>query len=249
MPAAEDTETVKPTYSAFFVPTENLANEEAGRLAVGWLVDRSRVDGGEPLIVVPSWKNATSNRIVAAATARFRTETWRTVGNHWWDGGPVLLMWADDKIVRRFAADHRVVALCVVPGLFHPIDAWIRATGAIDLADREAVPVAPTIADPITAEAMRELASFVNTDYLVNVEDVAYAVRTLQVLHDAGHRLDAVELEAWALASGWDPDAARLLVEYIKGVLSGHRYRLRETVGPTRDALRHWREAVEAPKQ
>jgi len=85
--------------------------------------------------------------------------------------------------------------------------------------------------------------------YCLSGPVVAYAVRTLQVLHDAGHRLDAVELEAWALASGWDPDAARLLVEYIKGVLSGHRYRLRETVGPTRDALRHWREAVEAPKQ
>jgi len=47
MPAAEETEAMKPTCPAFFVPRENLDNEEAARLAVGWLVDRSRVDEGE----------------------------------------------------------------------------------------------------------------------------------------------------------------------------------------------------------
>jgi hypothetical protein len=95
--------------------------------------------------------------------------------------------------------------------------------------------------DPVVRVALRELTARVNTNDLVNQEDVAAAVRTLEVLRDGGNPVDPAVAEAWALTAGWSAFAAARLREFAEKVRVGRRFRLKDSSGPRREDLERWR--------
>lgn len=91
---------------------------------------------------------------------------------------------------------------------------------------------------------MLELSAAVNhNNALIQAYEKAYAVRTLQELHRAGHRYNVDDLCAWALANGFTDREVVNLRDYATRVLAGRGFRLSETVGPRTGDVRRWEAA------
>jgi hypothetical protein len=121
--------------------------------------------------------------------------------------------------------------------------AWVGARNAVDLESGTRLGRDPkeTISDPVVRIAIDQAASFVNhNNALVQSEDKAYFVRTLEELVAGGHPFDLEELVAYAMATGWTGEEIKRMREYGARVLSGKRFRHSSAVGPKRGAIRHW---------
>lgn len=217
------------SYRAAFVPGDSNP-EERYRLAVGWLADQEVTEPDERLIVAGSNAVLHRARVAAEGAEAIRFETQRTVhSGAWWPGGPLLLLTPSDRVFREWIDDSRLTAVCVLQGTGLEIEAWTRASRAVNLAD-PSVPVPEPVLDPVAAEAMLMLTrpSLVNTTSLGLDEDKAWIVQVLEELLKAKIAFHPTGLEAWALANEWSPQAARKLAEFASGVLAGHRFVLRE---------------------
>src|SRR5207248_1820561 len=117
---------------------------------------------------------------------------------------------ASPDVVRCIDDDlsHLAEAVCVIG--WRPDDpnhaSWITARNAIDLTTGLGLGrvAAAMIDDPVVRIALDHAERFVNrNNALVQAEDKAYLVRTLQELLRSGHRFDLDELAAYAMATGW----------------------------------------------
>ena len=223
-------------YHAAFVPVGADADRRL-RLALDWLSSEDIAESQERLVATRSQALLRRVRSLMRYADDARLVTEQTAHDRWWSGGPLLLVEPTDRFFREWIDDHRPTAMCVVPGTGVEIEAWARASRAINLADPQAEVAEPEL-DPVAAEAMVMLTkpALVNITSLGLDEDKAWIVVVLEELRKAAVPFDPTSLEAWALANEWSPQAARVLAKLAEQVFSGHRFVLREKP----PALSHW---------
>lgn len=240
-----------PKYEAFFVPDE-VDPDEAISLGVRWLLQRS----GEPLILLHRKLMIGNSSLLEAAASNYgiRYGAPGTVRGGAWAGGSILAPWASDDVIR--CIDDRLAsktdAVCIIAWIPGEHDSWIAARGAVDLRDGRPLgkPAQEIISDPVVRIALDHAERFVNhNNSLVQAEDKAYLVLTLQELVRGGHRFDLEEVAAYAMATGWTGAEVTRIREYGQRVLDGRSFRLRAPVGPKRGACKHWEDEAMQEKQ
>lgn len=233
-----------PQYEAFFVPPE-ADPDEAIVLGLKWLLQQP----GEPLILLHAKNMIDNNRMLGAAALEYslRFEAPRTIGRVHWNGGGILAPWASDDVLR--CIDDRLAfkasAVCVIGWREDDPNhaAWTSARGALDLRDGDPIgkPVHQIISDPVVRIALDQAERFVNhNNALVQAEDQAYLVRTLQELVRGGHGLDLEEIAAYAMATGWTGKEVKRIREYGDRILRGQGFRLQSSIGPKPGACTRW---------
>lgn len=238
-----------PKYQAFFVP-DDVDPDEAVTLGLRWLLEQS----GEPLILFHRKLMVSNNRLLDGAAKRYRItyEAPGTVRAGAWGGGSILAPWASDEVIRSI--DDRLAfktdAVCIIGWSPGTHDSWIAARGAVDL--RSGTPLGKSaneiINDPVVRIALDHAERFVNhNNSLVQAEDKAYLILTLQELVRGGHPFDLEEVAAYAMATGWTGAEVARIREYGRRVLDGRGFRLRAPVGPKRGACKYWED--EAKKE
>lgn len=232
-------------YEAFFLPGPGeMDPDEAIRLALHWLVSQP----GEPLILFHAKKMITNNRLVAEGARRYGilVEAPRTLRWSDWHGGAILAPWASDDVLRFIDDDlsGKAKAVCVAGWIPGAHDRWIAARGAADLRGGGAVrSKEDLISDPVVRIAMDHASRAINhNNALVQAEDKAYVVLTLQELVRGGHPFDIDELVTYAMATGWTGAEVKRLEDYGKRVLSGRRFQLRSQYGPGPGSCARWEE-------
>lgn len=231
----------EPGYEAFFVPF-SVGTDDAVDLGVTWL----RQQSGTGLIALHAKKMLTNNRRLAAAVSRYRWDVvspprlWQSS----WSGGAVLAPWASERVLTGIDEDLAIkaTAVCVLSGSADADRIWRSARQAIDLTGQSLVAIAGGGLDPVVVAAMTDVCTTVNhNNALVQTEDKAYAVLTLQLLVRSGIRFDVDELCAWALGNGFTAAEVKHLRQYAQQVLQGRSFRLGSAYGPTSRSLERWR--------
>jgi hypothetical protein len=239
-------------YDAFFIPPE-IDPDEAIRLGLQWLLAQP----GDPLILLHAKKMIDNNRLLGGAAHRHRIQVeapssaWRSR----WGGGSILAPWASDRVLRSIDDDlaSQAEAVCVIGWMSNDTNhlAWVAARETTDL--HSGLPLGKgrdeIISDPVVRIAIDEAERFVNhNNALVQAEDKAYLVRTLQELVRGGHRFGLDELSAYAMATGWTGDEIVRIREYGERILAGRGFRLQTSVGPKPGSCRRWEtEAAQQP--
>jgi hypothetical protein len=140
---------------------------------------------------------------------------------------------------------YRVTAVCI-SGWRHDDQnhaAWVAACNALDLATGKALGTPPEdiIGDPVVQVALDHAKHFVNhNNALIQAEDKAYLVRTLQELVRGGHRFDLDEVAAYAMATGWTGQEVKRIQEYGRRVLDQGSFRLASANGPKPGDCKRW---------
>jgi hypothetical protein len=230
----------------YIVPGGSMHPADACQVALTavrrWL--DTRQGSPTPLAVFNAMGSAHNNPWMAEAAREYRVVSWRTRYQVMPDRAAVLLFFPDAEVLGWYEEAPSVPALFVVESPTRTLDAWRMAYGPTDLTTGGRLDDAPAIV-PLVAVALGELNSWVNTNHLVNQEDVAAAVRTLEVLRDGGYPVNPASAEAWALTEDWSPFAAARLRELAEKVRTGHRFRLKDSSGPRRSDLERWRETAD----
>lgn len=232
-------------YNAFYISPE-VDPDDAIALGIEWLLEQS----GEPLILLHAKKMIENNGLLERAVhgRGIRYEAPQTMGRSGsWTGGSVLAPWASADVIRCIDDDisHRTAAVCIVGWNADDPDhaAWIAARNAIDLTTGEALGASPgeIISDPVVRIALDRAERFVNhNNALVQAEDKAYLVRTLQELVRGGHAFDLDDVAAYAMATGWSGKEVKRIREFGQRVLDGRSFRLTSSVGPKRGSCKSW---------
>ncbi len=232
-------------YDAVYVPFE-VDDDAAFALAFDWLLSRP----GGPLVVFHAKKMVTNNRQLESLIQRHRLPVVAPprVLEGGWTGGAVLAPWASGKVLAAIddQLGSRANGVCVIGGALGEHEAWVRGHRARDLSQRGAEP-ARAVLDPVVEVAMLHATTAVNhNNALLQDDDKAYVIRTLQLLDEAGLDCETDTLCAWATEHGWTATEVERLREYAAGVRARRRFVLRSSWGPSNDALSHWRrEAAE----
>jgi len=232
-------------YSAFFVSPE-IDADEAIALGVKWLLEQP----GEPLILLHAKKMIDNNRRLRrlADQHRIRYEAPQTIwrSGHW-SGGGVLAPWASADVIRCIDDDlgYQAISVCIIGWRNDDPNhaAWSAARNAVDLSSgrRLGKTAEALIDDPVVRVALDHAERFVNhNNALVQAEDKAYLVRTLQELVRSGHRFDLDQLASYAMATGWSGEEIKRIREYGHRVLHGGTFRLASTIGPKPGDYKHW---------
>jgi hypothetical protein len=239
-------------YDAFFVDPD-IEPDKAVAIGLQWLVQQP----GDPLVLFHAKNMVDNNRLLGRAIRDYhiRYEAPLTIHRSRWSGGAVLAPWASRKVLRCIDDDlaNRATGVCVIGWM--PDDpahaAWIAARGAVDLADGSHLGRRPEeiIADPVVRIALDEAERFVNhNNALVQAEDKAYFVRTLQELVRGGHFFEVEQLAAYAMSTGWTAPEVDRIRDYGERVLAGRTFRLRSTIGPQRGACGRWEAEARAAR-
>jgi hypothetical protein len=230
-----------PTYDAAYLG-EFPTHEEKSGPALEWASDAARRYACGITAVAPTRSHFQNGPVLSRLPSRIVQETSKTLGRFPRLAPVTIAFWPVSQDLERLDAVRGLKALVVVPWLEDDVATWIQARCALDLLGQRSTPPTPGIADPVVGAAMRSLTSRVNlSSGLVHPRDKAAAVQALQILKRNGHRYAPQELQAWAMANGWDGRGARQLSEYAAGVLAGKAYRTGAAAwGP--EVVNYWSE-------
>lgn len=228
-------------YDAFYLPGPHaLPTDQALALGLKWLL----AEPESPLIVLSAKKVARNNRLLETAIAQYHLPV--IAPPHMWDatwsGGSILAPWANERALTGIDDQlaKKVNAVCVIGWVEGKHDTWITGHGARDLRHPDQPKPQPTL-DPVVEVAMEHASAAINhNNALVQAEDKACVILTLQELVRAGFRYDVESLCAWAMANGWTGTEVSNLRDYATRVLDGRSFRLRSTYGPQVGASAGW---------
>jgi hypothetical protein len=210
---------------------------------------------GDRLILLHAKKMIDNNRLLgrAARECGLQYEAPNTVWRSGWRGGPILAPWASEAVIRSIEDDlaHQAAAVCIVGWRKDDRNhqGWAAARDATNLETGDRLGKSPEQIgiDPVVRIALDAAERFVNhNNQLVQYDDKAYLVRTLQELVHGRHRLDLDAIGAYALATGWSAEEVKRIREYGQRILDGRSFRLQSPVGPKAGACRSWEEEAEA---
>lgn len=220
----------------------NAADQQAVARAVQWFLQTFAELGGEALLYMPGRSNIEAEPRLRALSQRVKTETWRTLTNSRWSGGPVLAAWPNEEHLARIDDDRRTTALCLLVWNEEQAAAWAAAHHPKRLSPGAGAPATATVADPVVGKGLETLTRLVNhANQLAGSMDRRDAVNVLQTLHDGGHHLDPANIYAWALANGWPAAGAQRLKELASDIAGGKRPRPGIPGGLRPDILQLWR--------
>jgi hypothetical protein len=229
----------RPNFPVTYVPWEGVDPDDAVRLGATWLAAQP----GQRLVLMAAKKAYDNNGLLPALTSGARVEAPQTAWKAGWDGGPVLAPWPSERVLACLSDElaAKISAVCVIEwGNKEFVSAWLTAHNATNLVGGPESQ-ARTLLSPVVEAAMRDLSEVVNhNNGLVQDYEKAYAVRTLQELVRAGYGYDVNNLCAWALANGFTEWEVKQLRDYGTRALEGRSFRLRERVGPDKDAVKRW---------
>lgn len=235
-------------YAAYFVPPE-VDPDRAIALGLKWLVEQP----GDRLILLHAKRMIDNNRPLGRAAREYglQYEAPNTVWKSGWRGGPILAPWASESVIRSIEDDlaHQATSVCIIGWREDDPNhlGWVAARDAINLETGDRLGKAPDqiVIDPVVRIALDAAERFVNhNNQLVQYDDKAYLVRTLQELVRGGHRLDLDAIGSYALATGWSAEEVKRIREYGQRILDGRSFRLQSPVGPKAGACRSWEEEV-----
>jgi len=238
----------RPLPPAFFVKGRPDV-PRAVQTGVHWLKAWTIEQGGVPLIISPARES--EGRIVQMApdAGRVIRQTFLTMFRSPWKGGPVLAVWADDKVLGQIDDDYRVTAVCTVLDSLTHAPLWLKARQPTEIGGSDSVLPPAVDLDPIARVALEQLTRHVNLGTgLTHPSDRGYAIETVQALHAGRRKLSPDDVHAWAAQHGWRPDGANDLRDLVIGVAAGKHYRHRGgTLRPASELLAIWkREAAKA---
>jgi hypothetical protein len=208
--------------------------------------------GGQPLLYLPGRRQEDAEPVtqLAGTESQDQTETWKTLGNSGWAGGPVLAAWPDENRLAQIDGDRRTGALCLLTRADQDAAAWASAHQPEQLSPGASLPPPAAIADPVVEQGMATLTTLVNqSNNLAGVMDHRDAVTVLQLLHDGDHRLDPPSIYAWALAHGWPARGAQRLQKLAAAIAGGKRPRPGVEPALRSDILQVWRDDAESVLQ
>lgn len=213
--------------------------DDAHNIAVRWVMSH-RTGGDMPLLYAPGRRNYQQYDLLNAFARQFQGETWKTLLNAGWRGGPVLAVWPDQKHLGQISGDRRTSALCVVAWVDAEVSAWAAAVGAVNLdPGSTTLPPAPQL-DPVVRVAVRTLGQLVNhSNALAGSFDKDLAVSTVMTLVEAGYRLDPEAMYAAAMQDGWPSSGADRLKEMSTKAMAGVRLQGRRVL--VAGILEQWR--------
>jgi hypothetical protein len=231
-----------PDYEGFYTPAGANA-DEADHACLDWLLKQP----GQPLVLFHAKKMIRHDGLIEKTVRRHQipVEAPRTVLGSGWRGGAILAPWASEAVLRCIDDDvaDRTTAVCVIGWVAGEHDSWIAARRATNLLTGDAVTSAPAdlIGDPVVRLALDEASSVVNhNNGLVQSEDKAWVIHTLQELRKGGHAFRPEEIGTYAMATGWTAGEADLLREFSTGVLEGKRYQVKVGYGPAAGSCKRW---------
>ena len=199
-------------------------NDESLIRAIQWVLQQAKSSGGTPLLYAPGKQNIGYREPISTFAKRYPVITPRTRWSTDWRGGPVLAVWADDKMLGEIADDIRTTALCAIQWGDQPL-AWVAATGAISLnpgAAGTTVSLPPI--DPVVRQGLTRLGHAVNhANALTGSMDKADAVSFFRLLVDSRLPVQPEALYAHALADGWPERGAARLLQMATQVAKGGR--------------------------
>ncbi len=215
---------------------------DAAKRAVQWLTQKVRDLGGQPLLYAPGRSNYRHDPVLLPLSQRILTETWKTLNNARWSGGPVLAAWPSEERLALIDGDRRTTALCVLA--WNPKDsaAWASAHDPQILSP--GIGPSPAVQlDPVVEQGLMTLTRLVNhSNNLAGSMDRRDAVVVLRTLHEGGHRLDPDAIYAWALSNDWPGRGALRLKEMASEVGAGKRLRAGGDSPLRADSLQRWRQ-------
>lgn len=220
-------------------------NDDSLIIAIRWVLRDAQANGGTPLLYAPGKQNISYREPIRAFAERFPVMTPRSRFNTDWRGGPVLAVWADDKVLGEIGDSPRATALCVVQWGHTPL-AWVAATGAVNLdpSAGETTPPMPSI-DPVVRQGLIQLGHAVNhSNALTGSMDKADAVGFFRLLVDNRLPIQPDALYAHALAEGWPERGAARLREMAVQVAKGGRPQGWNQLRWRAEVVHDWRRAA-----
>lgn len=163
-----------------------------------------------------------------------------------WQGGPVLALYPDEKLLNKMDEMAGVTDVLVVPWSKETVEFWIDTWGATALRS-DAEGESPKIDDPVVKEAVETLDALVNTSTgITHSSDRATCIEIFKTLHSNGFSFDPKTVRAWLVAEkGWDPDYADDVKKVAEGVQAGKRFQY-DQGGLANDILDRWKEKADA---
>ncbi len=218
---------------------------DAAKRAVQWLAQMTRDLGGQPLLYAPGRTNYQRDPILLPLSRQIMTETWKTLNNARWSGGPVLAAWPNEERLALIDGDRRTAALCVLAWSPRDSSAWSSAYDPQILSP--GVGRSPTVQlDPVVEQGLTTLTRLVNhANNLAGSMDRRDAVVVLRTLHEGGHQLDPDAIYAWALSKDWPGRGALRLKEMARDIGSGRKLRAGGDSPLRPDSLQKWRQQAQ----
>jgi hypothetical protein len=219
-------------------------DQDGAARAVQWFLRQLGQVGGQPLLYVPGRHDEDNDPQLQALARRstVTTQTWKTLANSGWGGGPVLAAWPNDKHLTRIDGDRRTRALCVLVWTERETAAWASAHQPEQLSPGASTPAPAMLTDPVVEQGLRDITQSVNqSNNLAGPMDRRDAVTALQLMHDSGYHLDADAIYAWALAHGWRATGAQRLRDYATAIDQGKRPRAGMPSALGMGTLERWR--------
>jgi hypothetical protein len=221
--------------------------EGAVRLAVEWLKDWTTEQGGVPLIISPTRESEGRILHMAPDAGSVTRQTFSTMFRSPWKGGPVLAVWADDKVLGQVDDEYRVAAVCTVLDSLTHAPLWLKARQPAEVGRSDSVLPPAVDLDPIARVALEQLTRHVNLGTgLTHPSDRGYAIEIVQALRAGRRRLSPDDAHAWAAQHGWRRVGANDLRDIVIRVAEGRRFQHRGgTLRPAPELLAMWeREAA-----
>jgi hypothetical protein len=222
--------------------------EDAELDAIAWAAEQQKTVGGTILLYVPTKASLQDGDGPLARLAKLPGVVVATpkTGIYGWSGGPVIAAWPTRESLAQLADQHRLKALCVIPGGPEETSAWQQAANPELLGTAEA-PAAAEALDPVVAVGLKHLTHMVNhANNLAGALDHRDAVAVLRELHRGGYRLPADAVYAYALAHGWPGRGAERLRELASKIDAGRTVRLQSSSPLRPDILQRWRDEAAA---
>lgn len=121
----------------------------------------------------------------------------------------IIAYFAEDKMLEALDGLDLVAGIVAIPDLPEQAESWITRWNPVVHGKPRASRPVPLIEDPIVANALSALTSWINLAHAVmNPRDKEHADETLRILRAKGHTLVPVQIKSWAIRNGWKPGAA-----------------------------------------
>lgn len=121
----------------------------------------------------------------------------------------IIAYFAEDKMLEALDGLDLVAGIVAIPDLPEDATSWITRWNPVVHGQQHASEPAPLIDDPVVANALSALTSWINLGHAVmNPRDKEHTDETLRILRAKGHALVPSQIKSWAIRNGWKPGAA-----------------------------------------